>query len=307
MAPAEKLSARGWKVDAFILSGFSRYAERVSGVSKVWPVGFKERRNRDGVLDPAKHTYLSTGVDYEEYINLYCPGWRHEFASKGRPTWDRTECFFASAGFDVSEAQAPVIEIREEDTAGAARLLKRHGVERRDGLVVLQPFSTAVWRDWPGDSWRILGRELAGMGLCPVVVGTKRFEDAQMPQLRNLDPDDLIGLVAMADLLVVPDSGLSHLAAAVGTPALGLFGPTGGDLIAKHYEHAAVIQGQVGAGSACCPPCYMSSHRGFSADCRERSCPAMASISPDQVMEKAASLLASREVRCVRSEKIATK
>jgi len=65
----------------------------------------------------------------------------------------------------------------------------------------------------------------------------------------EIDLSTLAGVIARCDLLVAADTPLLHLAAAVGTPSVGLFGPTNGRSRAPAGREHRVVQA-IPAGSA---------------------------------------------------------
>lgn len=106
--------------------------------------------------------------------------------------------------------------------------------ERRP-VVALCPGAVGHGKRWPETQYAELARRLAGEGISVWVLGgpgEKRIAriisgDGQFA--RDLTGDDLRNAVlalAAADAAVSNDSGLLHVVAAIGTPAIGLFGPT---------------------------------------------------------------------------------
>jgi ADP-heptose:LPS heptosyltransferase len=95
------------------------------------------------------------------------------------------------------------------------------------GPIVLHPGAGAPAKVWPG--MIALGRRLVARGL-PVVAVTGPAEGAaEIPgahAARDLSLRQLVALLERAAVFVGHDSGLSHLAAAVGGPTVALFGPT---------------------------------------------------------------------------------
>lgn len=90
----------------------------------------------------------------------------------------------------------------------------------------------------------------------------------------------LMAVLALADVAVGPDSGALHLAAAVGTPVVSLWGATSADRSAPYGSEARVIH-----GDAPCAPCFL------------RDCPigrvCMRAIAPAQVVDYAMEALAA--------------
>jgi len=52
----------------------------------------------------------------------------------------------------------------------------------------------------------------------------------------------MVALLARADLVVTPDSGPAHVANAVGTPVLGLYGPTRDDKLGPWSDKADTVR-----------------------------------------------------------------
>lgn len=93
------------------------------------------------------------------------------------------------------------------------------------------------YKRWTDEGWRGLAAELAGRGLTVVATtGPGENERRVLDQVwrgdavvRRFDPlawGELAGLIAGAQLYVGPDTSVTHLAAATGTPTVALYGPT---------------------------------------------------------------------------------
>ncbi len=86
---------------------------------------------------------------------------------------------------------------------------------RRGSLVVMHAGANWAWRRWPLESFRALEAKLKAAGWEVRLLGPE--EQLPLAELRHL--------LASATLFVGNDSGPLHLAASLGTPCLGLFGP----------------------------------------------------------------------------------
>ncbi|HEV3202671.1 MAG TPA: glycosyltransferase family 9 protein [Bryobacteraceae bacterium] len=94
----------------------------------------------------------------------------------------------------------------------------------REDFAVIHPFSGSPRKNWPLSRFRELARQLEGSLPVRWCAGP---EDPPLDDAVRID--DLYELacwLAKARLYVGNDSGITHLAAAVGTPVLALFGPT---------------------------------------------------------------------------------
>src|SRR5436190_4590188 len=89
---------------------------------------------------------------------------------------------------------------------------------------VIQPFSGSRSKNWPLDRYAELARRLADT----MPVAWCAGPDDEMPEaeIRIADLYELACRLAGARLFIGNDSGIAHLAAAVDTPVLVLFGPT---------------------------------------------------------------------------------
>jgi heptosyltransferase-2 len=101
----------------------------------------------------------------------------------------------------------------------------------------------------------------------------------------------LAAVLARCDLLVGADSGVLHVASAVGTSIVALFGPT------NHRAWAPALPPDrltvIRSGIACSPCSYTRQGLGTPAGCPERTC--MALISVDQVFQAAETALARKK------------
>ncbi len=149
---------------------------------------------------------------------------------------------------DLSPPPLPVAWTAAEDRARAAALLP-------DGTRWIGLGPTANWdgKVWPPERFVALYRALAEPGTRPVIfAGPGEKERALAAPVLAALPDavDLAGglglpeaaaCLARCAIFVGNDSGLMHLAAAAGTPTLGLFGPTPADEYAPSGRRAAVV------------------------------------------------------------------
>ncbi len=113
--------------------------------------------------------------------------------------------------------------------------------------VVIHPGSGAPAKNWPAANFYALASALQKRGwhtalLCGPVERERQLAVGNLPALHPPDLRTLAGLLAKAALFIGNDSGPGHLAAAVGTPTLTLFGPTDPRLWAPAGKHSQVLQ-----------------------------------------------------------------
>jgi heptosyltransferase II len=137
--------------------------------------------------------------------------------------------------------------------------------------VALAPGSVGASKRWT--SYPEAARLLAERGMDVWVVGgpgekalAAEIVTAGGPRVRDLTGNDLRnGILAMAaaDVAISNDSGLMHIAAAIGTPTMGIFGPTSPYHWAPLNGLAATVQTKTVVPCQPChrPVCTMNDHR----------------------------------------------
>jgi heptosyltransferase III len=142
--------------------------------------------------------------------------------------------------------------------------MRKLGVEWLDGqgyrpdqtLIALHPGSGSPKKNWPIAHWRELAKDLASRGRLLIIGGEA---DAQpLAELvasalgseaivaRDLPLPLLAAVLIEADQFIGHDTGVSHLAAAVGVPSTLMFGPTDPSVWAPRGEHVRIVSAPAG-------------------------------------------------------------
>jgi len=171
---------------------------------------------------------------------------------------------------------------------------RRHGLTgngRR--IVALAPGAVGPSKRWPPDYYAGLARALAADGKDVWVIGgpsekavAAEIAAADPAHIRDLTGDDLRNAILAldgADLAVSNDSGLLHVAAAIGTPTIGVFGPTSPWHWAPLNPIAGVIETTT---ELACRPCHKP-------DCRLQHHKCMRDIPIERVLQAIAGLPSS--------------
>ena len=132
--------------------------------------------------------------------------------------------------YDSSE---PELHVREEDDRRALTLLRRRP---RKPLALVHPGASVSEKRWPGEAYGQMADGLVRRGYGVVVTGsagekelTGLVSEAALGSLDlggSTDLSTLIALVARANVVVSNDTGPAHLAYALRTPSVTLFGPS---------------------------------------------------------------------------------
>jgi heptosyltransferase-2 len=168
---------------------------------------------------------------------------------------------------------APRLTPSPQARGRADAALAAAGIPTDAPLVLLAPGAAFGWtKRWPPERFGLLAAHLRACGReAALVIGPGEEEIASeavaaaraaspadaplrpLPVLgSDLDPVELAALLARASAVVGNDSGPMHLAAAVGTPVVALFGPTDPGRTAPTGAPARIIDRYV-----FCSPCFL--------------------------------------------------
>ena len=157
-------------------------------------------------------------------------------------------------------------------TAEAAAWRARRGLSD-DGrpVVALAPGAVGPSKRWPSAAYAALSKKLIASGCAVWVLGGPNESglareivgDSDARDLTGPDLRDAILALASAAAAVSNDSGLLHVAAALGTPSIGIFGPTSPWHWAPLNPLAAVMETTAALDCRPChkPVCRLGHHR----------------------------------------------
>lgn len=148
-------------------------------------------------------------------------------------------------------------------------------------IIVMAPGATWEAKQWPADHYIELGRSLLQEG-CRVFLMGSPGERSLLDQIAEgcaaeiIEEGSLEGMVAAlrhADLLVSTDSGARHVAVALGTPSLALFGPSDPAIWSVEDRRHPLLRLDLD-----CSPCALTR-------CPLQGHPCMNDLTPDRVLE----------------------
>ena len=132
----------------------------------------------------------------------------------------------------------PQLWLTPEEANSADQLLDQLGVQRSQPIVILQPGARYWFKAWPPERFAELADQLASQYGCQVLIGGSDQDidlAKRIQQMAKSNPIIMAGrttikqFAAIAQktaLFVGSDSGAMHIASAVGTPVVALFGPS---------------------------------------------------------------------------------
>lgn len=153
---------------------------------------------------------------------------------------------------------AGLVQAGDRQTDQADRLLRSVGIEPGEPVTVLAPATSGnrSIKEWTDEGFAVVGQNLASRGLRPVILGSNSHSNITAHSNTIVDLQgrtnisEVIGILARSSLLVGVDSGLLHLAGAIGIPVIGLYGPSNHNITGPQGEGHIVL-----TSGADCSPC----------------------------------------------------
>jgi lipopolysaccharide heptosyltransferase II len=192
---------------------------------------------------------------------------------------DRFVALAVPEGRLVPTPPAPVL-VADRASAGAA--MRAHGLSNRRPVAILCPGAEyGPAKRWPAEHFIALARRFLDRGHAVWLLGSPNDQPAAAPiagalaEVRDLtgriDLSTAIDLLSVASVVVSNDSGLMHVAAALGRPLIALFGSSSPDYTPPLSPLAHIARTGID-----CSPCF------------QRECPlghfkCMRELEPEQV------------------------
>jgi len=244
--------------------------------------------------------------------------WRYGLINDMRPfdlkRLDKTVLRFIALGLDAGEpgtgepgavadaasgaAGAAALPIPPEpvlrtDAAATARLVERLGLAADAPTVALMPGAEyGPAKQWPPESFSALAARLAGKGANVWILGSAKEaalgeeirSAANSARVRNLSGEtdlvEAVDLLALATAAVSNDSGLMHIAAAVGTHVVAIYGSSTPDFTPPLTHDATVHYRRLD-----CSPCFARECPLGHLDCLRGIDPATVAASVERRLE----------------------
>jgi lipopolysaccharide heptosyltransferase III len=188
--------------------------------------------------------------------------------------------------------RTPKLYVTDEEMVSTADLLRRKGLYTETPFVVMHPGARRWYKSWPLDFFSQLGDRIVNELHVPIVLAGGGADKDSIQNIQGgmtascidvgaqLSLRELACLLKLASLCVVNDSSPMHMAAAVGTPTIALFGLTDPKYWAPRGPDHRVFS------HAC--PCRPYGHR---RECPEGDNYCMRKIAVNDVFEAARAML----------------
>jgi lipopolysaccharide heptosyltransferase II len=257
------VTALPWAFSPPLLSwaGLSGHARFLAGASRV--ARMVKQKNFDVAIDlrgdfrnifffmvapdiPARLSFSRAGGDYFLSAALPFVREKHEVEKAGD--------LLAALGADFSEKKIQLF-CSSDDEKAAADALAAAGILAGRKITVIHPGAGRQVRIWPAERYAAVADTLSGqLGMAVIITGTaaerhlatgiiekclKKQSVYDFTGMLRIMP--LAALLKRAALLVCPDTGIMHLAAAFDVPTVALIGPGDPGQVGPYQQNARLI------------------------------------------------------------------
>jgi heptosyltransferase-3 len=204
------------------------------------------------------------GYAHYQYARLY-----NHVAPSAQEIWSRPTLHSAEqqlaligwTGVPVSDRPATQLAVTQKAARSVAAKLAAQKIDR-EPLALIHPAAAFETKQWPTENFARVINEVAARGLQPVVIVApkeKQVLDSVVQQstahvigFDDLSLPEVTALAARARLFVGNDSGIAHMAAAVDTPCVVIFGSSN----VAHWRPWTTNQNEVVREEMKCQPCH---------------------------------------------------
>ena len=192
-------------------------------------------------------------------------------------------------GVDVSDAH-PYLQLTEDEHTNAQDILFEAGIPLDKLIIGIHPGGNWEYKLWSAKKYAALADLLTEKYNATILLfagPNERRLQSDVAAMMNSQPiiidtdilREVAALIASCNIYIGNDTGPMHIASAVGTPVIALFGSTNHIRSGPYGESHTVIQSGIDLG---CNPCHPGRNPG---GCGAGSCAVIDAIAVDQVLK----------------------
>ena len=210
----------------------------------------------------AKHRVGFTTYQYSRLHNHAAPSpleiWQ-------RPTLHSVEQQLALIGWSgvpVTDRPPTKLAVTGKAAASISRKLSNNGVDENESIALIHPAAAFATKQWATENFAQVVAAVGARGFTPVAVvapnekpvlqSLKNYSSVRVVGFDNLSLPEITALAARARLFAGNDSGIAHIAAAVGAPCVVIFGSSN----IAHWRPWTTQPNEIVREEMPCQPCH---------------------------------------------------
>ena len=193
-------------------------------------------------------------------------------------------------GIDTTDAY-PHLQLTEDEQATVHRFLTEAGITSERLLIGIHPGGNWVYKLWDVEKYASVANALCKEQNAAILLfagPNERALQTQVSEIMDISPllvktenlRHLAALISVCDAYIGNDTGPMHIASAVDTPVVALFGSTNHIRSGPYGDKHTIVQSGINLG---CNPCHPGRHPG---GCGAGSCAVIDGITVEQVLAR---------------------
>lgn len=210
----------------------------------------------------AKHRVGFSNYQYSRLHNHVAPSPLEIWQRQTLHSVEQQLALLGWTGVPVSDRPPTTLSVTEKAARSISDKLSQQGIHDAQPLALIHPAAALETKQWATENFARVAEAVAARGFTPVAIVAEP-EKAVLQSLVQLSSARVIGfdglslpevtaLAARAQLFVGNDSGIAHIAAAVGAPCVVVFGSSN----VAHWRPWTISPNEVVREELPCQPCH---------------------------------------------------
>lgn len=247
-------------------------------------------KGRLRLIKTLRHNKFDLVVNLRDSLTARCIGAEHWGMVRGesnRHAVTRYLEVLQQHGIDTTDTH-PHLQLTEDEQTMAHCFLTEAGIISERLLIGIHPGGNWEYKLWSAKNYALVANALCKAQNAAILLfagPNERELQKQVSELMDIPPilvqtqnlRHLAALISICDVYIGNDTGPMHIASAVDTPVVALFGSTNHIRSGPYGEKHSVVQSGIELG---CNPCHPGRNPG---GCNAGSCEVIAGITVEQV------------------------
>jgi lipopolysaccharide heptosyltransferase II len=210
----------------------------------------------------ARHRVGYTSYQYARLHNHLSPSPLLLWGREKTHSVEQQLALLGWTGVPVSDRPPTQLGLTEEASDRVRRRLTAAGLNEQASFSLIHPATAFATKQWATDKYARIVEELAARNIPSVVLVApseteisnelERVSNVQFVAFSDLSLPEVTSLASFATIFIGNDSGIAHIAAAVGTPSVVIFGSSN----RAHWQPWAKAAAEVVYEEMPCQPCH---------------------------------------------------
>ena len=210
----------------------------------------------------AKHRVGYASYQYARLHNHLSPSAASLWGREKTHSVEQQLALLGWTGVPVTDRPPTQLAVTEQAAASIAERLSTAGLDETTTFAVVHPAAAFDTKQWATEKFARVAEDLSARGFALVAIAApteayiadelKRNSSARVVTFTDLSLPEVTALAARARLFVGNDSGIAHIAAAVGLPSVVIFGSSN----VVNWRPWATTAAEVVLEEMECQPCH---------------------------------------------------